>query len=122
MLRPLLAVAVIGILLLREPDFGSVVVLGASACGLLFLAGARLRHFLLAGALSVGVLLVILFWEPYRVQRMFSFTDPWATAFGSGYQLTQALIAFGRGEVFGLGLGEGVQNRMTSNVPGIGSG
>ncbi|MCZ6656281.1 MAG: putative lipid II flippase FtsW [Gammaproteobacteria bacterium] len=109
LLRPLLAVAVIGVLLLREPDFGSVVVLGASACGLLFLAGARLRHFLLAGALSAGVLLVILFWEPYRVQRMFSFTDPWATAFGSGYQLTQALIAFGRGEVFGLGLGEGIQ-------------
>ena len=109
LIRPLLAVAVIAVLLLREPDFGSVVVLGASACGLLFLAGARLRHFLAAGALSVGVLAVILFWEPYRVERLFSFTDPWASAFGSGYQLTQALIAFGRGEVFGLGLGEGIQ-------------
>lgn len=109
LIRPLLAVAVIAVLLLREPDFGSVVVLGASACGLLFLAGARLRHFLGAGVLSVGVLAVILLWEPYRVERLFSFTDPWASAFGSGYQLTQALIAFGRGEVFGLGLGEGIQ-------------
>jgi cell division protein FtsW len=120
LIRPLLAVAVIAVLLLREPDFGSVVVLGASACGLLFLAGARLRHFLGAGALSVGVLAVILFWEPYRVERLFSFTDPWASAFGSGYQLTQALIAFGRSGDFGqIGVVRPVFEVLTESTPSV---
>lgn len=109
LLRPLGMLATLGLLLLLQPDFGTTVVLGVSTCGLLFVAGARLRHFLAivgAGGLLLAALAVL---QPYRLERLVSFVDPWQFAFGSGYQLTQALIAFGRGEVFGLGLGEGIQ-------------
>ena len=109
LIRPLAMLAVLSGLLLVQPDFGSVVVLGVTTCGLLFVAGARLRHFLLivtAGVVLVAALAVL---QPYRMERLVTFIDPWQFAFGSGYQLTQALIAFGRGEVFGLGLGEGIQ-------------
>jgi cell division protein FtsW len=109
LVRPLGMFAMLGALLLLQPDFGSAVVLGSTTCGLLFVAGARLRHFLLItalGALLVAALAVV---QPYRLERLISFIDPWQFAFGSGYQLTQALIAFGRGEIFGLGLGEGIQ-------------
>ena len=109
LLRPLLMIAVVCLLLLLEPDFGTVVVLGVTTCGLLFMAGARLRHFLLVIVLCAAVLALLAVVQPYRVQRLTSFVDPWAFAFGSGYQLTQALIAFGRGELFGLGLGDGIQ-------------
>jgi cell division protein FtsW len=97
------------LLILVQPDFGSVVVLAAVLIGVVFVAGARLRHFALSLFVGVAVLGLIAIAQPYRLERLVSFTDPWATAFGSGYQLTQALIAFGRGEVFGLGLGEGIQ-------------
>jgi len=109
LLRPVLMTGLLGLLLLLEPDYGSIVVLAAAACGMLFVAGARLRHFL-ALVVGAGLLLAALaLLQPYRLQRLITFTDPWAFAFGSGYQLTQALIAFGRGELFGLGLGEGIQ-------------
>jgi cell division protein FtsW len=75
----------------------------------LFVAGARMRHFL-ALVLGAGLLLAaVAMLKPYRLERLITFTDPWSFAFGSGYQLTQALIAFGRGELTGLGLGEGIQ-------------
>lgn len=109
LVRPLLMLGVVCALLLMQPDFGTVVVLGSMAIGMLFVAGARLRHFLLivtVGALLIAALAVL---QPYRMQRLISFIDPWEFAFSSGYQLTQALIAFGRGEIFGLGLGEGIQ-------------
>ena len=106
---PLSMMGVIAVLLLMEPDFGSVVVLGVTSCALLFVAGARLRHFILIVTVAMGVLLVLAVWQPYRLERVITFTNPWEFAFGSGYQLTQALIAFGRGELFGLGLGEGIQ-------------
>jgi len=100
---------VLAALLLLEPDFGSVVVLAASLIGLLFLAGVRLRHFLLVVIAGVSLFALLAIVEPYRFARLVAFLDPWAQAMDSGYQLTQALIAFGRGELFGLGLGEGVQ-------------
>jgi cell division protein FtsW len=109
LVRPLVALGVVCGLLLMQPDFGTTVVLGAMAVGMLFVAGARLRHFLLIitiGAVLVAALAIL---QPYRMQRLISFIDPWEFAFSSGYQLTQALIAFGRGEIFGLGLGESVQ-------------
>jgi cell division protein FtsW len=109
LVRPLVALGIVCALLLLQPDFGTTVVLGAMAVGMLFVAGARLRHFLLIvsiGALMVAALAIL---QPYRMQRLISFVDPWEFAFSSGYQLTQALIAFGRGEIFGLGLGEGIQ-------------
>ena len=106
---PLFVLAVTLALLVLEPDIGSVVVLGSTAGALLFLAGMRLRYvvpLVIAGALMFTLLAVA---QPYRLERLVTFTDPWATAFGSGYQLVQALIAFGRGELFGLGLGAGIQ-------------
>ena len=108
-LRPLLYFAVLAALLILQRDFGSVVVLGAVLSAMLFLAGLRLRYFVMV-VMAGAVLLVGLVWiEPYRLERLVSFSDPWALAFGSGYQLTHSLIAFGRGELFGLGLGESIQ-------------
>ena len=109
MAGPLVVLGVILALLVAEPDIGSVVVLGCTAGALLFLAGMRLRYFIplvLVGAALFSFLAIA---QPYRLERLITFTDPWATAYGSGYQLVQALIAFGRGELFGLGLGAGIQ-------------
>ncbi|HET8731550.1 MAG TPA: putative lipid II flippase FtsW [Moraxellaceae bacterium] len=107
--KPVAVVALVLLLLLAEPDFGATVVTMSAVMGMLFLAGAPLRPYvLLVGAVVLlGVLLIWL--EPYRVQRVLSFTNPWANAYDSGYQLTQSLIAFGRGEWFGVGLGKSVQ-------------
>jgi cell division protein FtsW len=107
--RPLVMVGLLCGLILVQPDFGSVVVITAVAVGMLFIAGARLRDFIAIVTLGAGLLAVLSALQPYRMQRLAAFLDPWAEAYGSGYQLTQALIAFGRGEWFGLGLGEGVQ-------------
>ena len=108
-LTPLAWVGLLLALVLLQPDFGSAAVLAALAAGLLFLGGARLRDFGLLtvlGAVALGVAAVV---QPYRVERLVTFLDPWAAQFEEGYQLTQALIAFGRGGFLGLGLGEGVQ-------------
>ena len=106
---PLGMVTIVCVLLIAEPDLGSAVVILTATIGLLFMAGAQLRYFfflLIAGSVLLGLLV----WQaPYRLERFIAFMDPWSVQYGSGYQLTQALIAFGRGEVFGLGLGEGVQ-------------
>ena len=110
---PLLAVMIgIGALLLHEPDFGACVVIVAIAFGILFLGGLDWR--LLAG-LSVLVpiaLWVLIAMAPYRLQRFTGFLDPWADAYGKGYQLSHSLIAFGRGEWFGVGLGASVEKLL----------
>jgi cell division protein FtsW len=109
LVKPLLVVAAAAALLLLEPDFGATVVLGATALTVLFVGGARLRDLLLALVVGGGVLTVIAFSADYRVVRLMSFRDPWADALETGYQLTQALMAIGRGEWGGVGLGESVQ-------------
>jgi cell division protein FtsW len=99
----------VGGLLLREPDFGAFVVIVCIAMGILFLGGINARLF---GALVVVLLagFVLLIWiSPYRRERIFGFMDPWQDAYGKGYQLSHALIAFGRGEWFGVGLGASVE-------------
>jgi cell division protein FtsW len=107
--RPMGLLLFVAILLLAQPDFGAAAVLLATGCGVLFLAGARLRY-VLGGAAAVGAALALLIWiEPYRMRRLTAFLDPWADPFNSGFQLTQSLIAIGRGEWFGVGLGESVQ-------------
>jgi cell division protein FtsW len=106
---PLGMVVIVCGLLVAEPDLGSAVVVVAASVGLLFLAGAKLRYFLLLLLVGASGLAALIWDEPYRMQRLIAFLDPWSVAFGSGYQLTQALIAFGRGDLWGLGLGEGVQ-------------
>jgi cell division protein FtsW len=109
MLFPLGLLSVAGLLLLLEPDFGATAVIMATALGMLFLAGARLWQFgILMGAVGVLGSVLILF-SSYRLKRVSSFLNPWADEDDSGYQLTQALIAFGRGEWAGVGLGSSVQ-------------
>jgi cell division protein FtsW len=96
-------------LLLREPDFGALVVIALTAFGILFLGGMNGRHFAaLVGMLAVGFAGLVLS-SPYRMQRIFGFMDPWSDPYGKGYQLSHALIAFGRGEWFGVGLGGSVE-------------
>jgi cell division protein FtsW len=99
----------VGFLLLREPDFGAFVVIAAIAFGILFLGGINARLFgLLVVIAVIGFALLITFSE-YRRQRILGFMDPWQDAYGKGYQLSHALIAFGRGEWFGVGLGASVE-------------
>lgn len=108
-IRPMMLLALIGGLLILEPDFGATVVIMATSLAMLFLAGVPLYQFI-ALLIVVGVLLGgIAISAPYRLERLVSFLDPWAMPFDSGYQLTQALIAFGRGEWFGVGLGSSIQ-------------
>ncbi|MEM1144263.1 MAG: putative lipid II flippase FtsW [Pseudomonadota bacterium] len=109
LLRPLFVLAVVSALLLAEPDFGATVIVTGTALGMLFLAGMRLSHLfaILIGTLALGALLVLT--APYRVARFTAYTDPWADPFGAGFQLVQSLIAFGRGEWLGVGLGNSVQ-------------
>ncbi|MDB0154358.1 cell division protein FtsW, partial [Acinetobacter baumannii] len=96
-------------LIIAEPDLGATVVIVMMMVGVFFLAGAPPTQFLIMlGAIVTGIVFLILF-EPYRFQRLISFTDPWADPLGVGYQLSNALMAFGRGEWFGTGLGHSVQ-------------
>ena len=109
-LLPMLGVMLlVAWLLLREPDFGALVVIALTAFGILFLGGMNGRHFAaLVGMLAVGFAGLVLS-SPYRMQRIFGFMDPWSDPYGKGYQLSHALIAFGRGEWFGVGLGGSVE-------------
>lgn len=110
---PLFAVMVIvGGLLLLEPDFGAFVVIVAIAFGILFLGGLDWRLFLGLAALLPVALAGILVAAPYRLQRLTAFLDPWSDPLGKGYQLTHSLIAFGRGEWFGVGLGSSVEKLL----------
>ena len=96
-------------LLLLEPDFGAATVLMATGLGVLFLAGVKLRHFIALVTLAAAGMSVIAVTSAYRLKRLTTFMDPWADPFNSGFQLTQSLIAIGRGELFGVGLGSSVQ-------------
>jgi len=109
-LLPMLAVMMlVSWLLLREPDFGALVVIAASTFAVLFLGGMNGRHFTaLVGMLTAGFVVLVLS-SPYRMHRIFGYMDPWSDPFGSGYQLSHALIAFGRGEWLGVGLGASVE-------------
>ena len=111
-LRPLLVLAVVVVLLLAEPDFGAAVILLGTAFGMLFLAGMRLAHLalLLLSSAVLGTLLIVD--EPYRLARLTTYLDPWADPYQGGFQLIQSLIAFGRGEWFGVGLGNSVQKLL----------
>jgi len=108
-LRPMIVLTVACILLLAEPDFGAAVVLLTTALVMMFVAGARLRDFFLFFMVAAVAMVALVLTEPYRVKRVTGFLDPWADPFNTGFQLTQSLIAIGRGEWFGVGLGESVQ-------------
>ena len=108
-LKPMLVVMLACALLLAEPDFGAAVVLTVISLGLLFIGGARLRDFVLSFFVALVALTVLALISPYRMQRLTAFLDPWADPYASGFQLTQSLIAIGRGDWFGVGLGNSVQ-------------
>ncbi len=108
-LRPMLVLSLACGLLLAEPDFGAAIVLLATALAMLFVAGARVRDFLLFFSATIVAMTALAITSPYRLQRLTAFLDPWSDPFNSGFQLTQSLIAIGRGEWFGVGLGSSVQ-------------
>ena len=108
-LKPIGLLVIAAVLLLWEPDFGATVVLAAIVMGMIFMAGVKLFQF--GGVLGLGALLMagMAVSSPYRMKRLTTFIDPWADPFDSGFQLTQSLIAIGRGEWFGVGLGASIQ-------------
>ncbi|MGE5385926.1 MAG: putative lipid II flippase FtsW [Betaproteobacteria bacterium] len=103
------AMVAIGGFLLKEPDFGAFVVIISIAVGILFLGGMRARLFAVLFFVLMAAFTLLIVISPYRRDRIFGFMDPWADAFGRGYQLSHSLIAFGRGEIFGVGLGASVE-------------
>ena len=108
-LKPMIFIVPACLLLLLQPDFGSTVVLLIVTAALFFVAGFKFRYFIVLVIALVGILGLLAYISPYRMARITSFMNPWDDPFNSGYQLTQSLIAIGRGQWFGVGLGEGVQ-------------
>ncbi len=107
-IKPLVVFFVLAVLLLAQPDLGTIVVMFVTTIGLLFLAGAKLWQFISITAVGL-IAIFLLTLEPYRWRRITGFLDPWQDPFGTGYQLTQSLMAYGRGEIFGQGLGNSIQ-------------
>lgn len=108
-LKPLAILGAASGLLLAQPDFGAVVVLTAAAFGIIFVSGVGLGRFLIVSGTGMALGALALFSQPYRIERLVAYLDPWKDQFNTGYQLTQALIAFGRGEWTGMGLGNSIQ-------------
>ena len=109
LVKPLFMFSIACVLLLLEPDFGSAVVILCIAMGVMYLSGARLWQFLVLIAIVMVLAMLLVYFSPYRWARVTGFIDPWADAQNTGFQLVQALISFGKGEVFGVGLGSGIQ-------------
>jgi len=109
LVKPVGLLAVTGVLLLIEPDFGAATVLFATGFAVLFVAGARLRYVISMTAVAAALFGLLTVTSGYRMRRLTGFMDPWSHPFTSGFQLTQSLIAIGRGQWLGVGLGESVQ-------------
>ena len=107
--KPIVVLGIIAGLLLLEPDYGTTVVIFTTALGMMFLAGVPFLRFMSWMSLVTLFLAAVVVAAPYRLERLTTFVNPWADPFGSGFQLTQALIAIGRGEWFGVGLGNSIQ-------------
>lgn len=108
-IKPMCFIVCIAVLLLMQPDFGSLVVVTAITFGILFVAGAGLLKYVITLSLVALAGAVIIWVQPYRLARITAFLDPWQDRFGSGYQLTQSLMAFGRGGLTGEGIGNSIQ-------------
>lgn len=107
--KPVIVMTLLNIFLIAQPDFGSIIILFITTFFILFLFGAKLYQLMIIFAFHILIIIFLVICKPYRVQRMLGFWNPWRDPFGSGYQLTQSLMAFGRGEFFGQGLGNSVQ-------------
>jgi len=110
--KPIILLILACSLLMFQPDFGTTAVLLMTAFGMLFLGGAPLWQFAVLVSLAISALVALIWVSPYRLERVTSFLNPWEHARDSGYQLSQALIAFGRGEWTGVGLGNGIQKQF----------
>lgn len=110
--KPVILLVIACSLLMLQPDFGTTAVLLMTAFGMLFLGGAPLWQFAVLLSLAIAALMALIWVSPYRLERVTSFLNPWEHAQDSGYQLSQALIAFGRGEWTGVGLGNGIQKQF----------
>ncbi len=108
-IKPMAVLGLVSLLLLMEPDFGATVVLISTALAMMYIAGVRLWQFLLLGLVVAGAFALLALSSPYRMARLTAFLNPWADPFNSGFQLTQSLIAIGRGEIWGVGLGASIQ-------------
>ncbi|KTD68771.1 cell division protein ftsW [Legionella steelei] len=111
-IKPMVILGAVSFLLLLEPDFGATVVISGTVMAMLFLAGVKLRYYIGLMLVVMAALAFLAVSSPYRVARLTAFLDPWADQYNSGYQLTQSLIAFGRGGWFGAGLGESIQKLL----------
>lgn len=107
--KPMSVIIIQSILLLAEPDLGTVVVLFFTTLSILFISGAKIGQFCIIIAISILTIILLILLEPYRIKRVLSFWNPWEDPFGNGYQLTQSLIALGRGNFLGQGLGNSIQ-------------
>ena len=107
--KPMIVLFIACCLLLAEPDFGAAIVLIAVAFAMMFVAGARFRDFFVFAGLAIAGAATLTVTRQYRLERLTGFLDPWADPYDKGFQLTQSLIAIGRGEWFGVGLGDSVQ-------------
>ncbi|MDT8427717.1 MAG: putative lipid II flippase FtsW [Pseudomonadales bacterium] len=110
-IKPMIILSAAVVLLHFEPDHGAMVIMMVTTFGMIFLAGAKLHRFMLILILGFGAVVSLAIMKPYVIARLSSFLNPWAAeyVYGEGYQLTQALIGFGRGEWFGVGLGKSIQ-------------
>ncbi|WP_367682798.1 cell division protein FtsW [Buchnera aphidicola] len=108
-LKPVVIITIQSILLLAEPDLGTVIVLFLTTLSILFLSGVKIKQFCTIISLVLIIIIFLILIEPYRINRMLTFLNPWKDPFGNGYQLTQSLIALGRGHFFGQGLGNSIQ-------------
>ncbi|MDB6095969.1 MAG: ftsW [Francisellaceae bacterium] len=111
-IKPLLVLAMMGVLLLLEPDFGAAVVISATSLGMMFLSGVPFKRFMVLLLLVAAAMGGLAISSPYRFERITSFLNPWADQYNTGYQLTQALIGIGRGGWFGMGLGNSIQKLL----------
>lgn len=108
-IKPACLIGLMGFLLLKQPDLGSSIVVGSLCLAILWIAGSPMLYYIGVLVLVVIILAAVILTSPYRMARITTFMDPWVDQFGSGYQLTQSLMAFGRGGLFGQGLGNSIQ-------------
>lgn len=108
-LKPIIVMLIMSLLLIYQPDFGSVIVLFTTTLTILFIAGVKLWKFIFLFFLGIIFIIFLVINEPYRIKRIYSFFNPWLHPFNEGYQLTNSLIAFGRGSLLGQGIGNSLQ-------------
>ncbi|AKC60316.1 cell division protein FtsW [Blochmannia endosymbiont of Camponotus (Colobopsis) obliquus] len=107
--KPIVIMLIMFFLVLLQPDLGTATIMFVTTLSVLFIAGIALKYFFLFFFITILIIISLIIIEPYRIQRILAFWNPWSDPFGSGYQLTQSLIAFGRGELWGQGLGNSIQ-------------